>query len=156
MSAQRVVMKEGVPDDPDEDDLDAICHGPRPQLFFAMLFKEVANTPLPPLATTSSEEDDVRRVETGWAGNQELGLEVTVVTCTETTAYPVYCYFRTHGLPGMTVKWNYALHYKGQLGHVIYRHGSVECTFDQDVDRERFAAVWRRAIGKDPVFVEAA
>jgi hypothetical protein len=58
----------------------------------------------------------------------------------------------THGLPGMTVKWSYALHHKGQLGHVVHRNGDLECAFDSEADRERFAAVWLRAIGKEPVF----
>jgi hypothetical protein len=82
----------------------------------------------------------------------ELRLEVTVIQCTETTTFPVYGRNETHGLPGMTVKWSYALHYKGQLGHVVHRNGDLECAFDSEADRERFAAVWLRAIGKEPVF----
>jgi hypothetical protein len=82
----------------------------------------------------------------------ELRLEVTVIECTETTAFPVYGRCETHGLPGMTVKWSYALHYKAQPGHVVYRNGDLECAFDSEADRERFAAVWVRAIGKEPVF----
>jgi hypothetical protein len=143
---------DGAPDEPDEDDLDAICAGPRPSLFFPMLFKEVAGFALPEPTVISDNEDPVRRIRTGWSGNQTLGLEVTVMECPETTAFPVYCYYETHGLPGMTVKWNYALHYKGQLGHVVYRNGTLECMFETETDQQRFAAIWRRAIAKEPVF----
>lgn len=142
----------GAPDEPDEDDLDAIGAGPRPGMFFAMLFKAVAGVALPETAVTSETEDDIRRVRTGWGGDAALGLEVTVVECTETTAFPTYVYYTTHGLPGMTVKWNYELHYKGQLGHVVYRHGIVECTFEGAADERRFADVWRRAVDKEPAF----
>jgi hypothetical protein len=117
-----------------------------------MLFKEVANASLLESTVTSETEDSVRRIRTGWSGDRALGLEVTVIECTETTAFPVYCRYETHGLPGMTVKWNYALHYKGQLRHVVHRNGDLECAFDSEADRERFAAVWLRAIGKGPVF----
>lgn len=117
-----------------------------------MLLEEVAGFPLPEPVVTSETEDDVRRTRTGWSGDKTLGLEVTVVECTETTAFPTYVYYETHGLPGMTVKWNYELHYKGQLGHVVYRHGGVECAFAGDADRQRFADVWQKAVGKKPVF----
>ena len=142
----------GTPDEPDDDDLDAICAGPRPGGFFSLLFKEVAGFSLPAPVVTRETEDDIRRTRTGWQGDEKLGLEVTVVECTETTAFPTYVYYETHGLPGMTVKWNYELHYKGQLGHVVYRHGGVECTFDGDADQRRFGDLWRRGIGKDPGF----
>lgn len=146
-----VRLTAGAPDEPD-DDLDAICAAPHPDVFFAVLFKEVAGVSLPDTAVTSETEDDIRRVRTGWGGDAALGLEVTVVECTETTAFPTYVYYETHGLPGMTVKWNYELHYKGQLGHVVYRHGIVECTFEGTADQARFAEVWRRIVGKEPAF----
>ena len=46
----------------------------------------------------------------------------------------------------------YAPGYKGQLGHVVHRNGTLKCTFETETDQQRFAAIWRRAIGKEPVF----
>ena len=43
----------------------------------------------------------------------------------------------------------------GQLGHVAYRHRELECWFDTPADRERFAALWQRYVGKTPEFARA-
>jgi len=146
-------LKEGAPDEPDTGDWDAICATPSPDAFFATLFHEVAGFGLPAAVITSeNNEDPVRRILTGWRGTKELGAEITEVTCPETTDLPAYCYWETHGLPGMQVKWDYALEYAGQLGHVAFRHLRLECTFDSEADAERFREIWRRVIGKEPVF----
>ncbi len=145
-------LKEGAPDEPDTGDYDAICATPSPEAFFGLLFREVAGFSLPAAVITSETEDDIRRTQTGCCGSPALGVEVTVVTCTETSDFPVYCYWETHGLPGMTVKWDYALEYAGQLGHTAFRHTRLECTFDTLANQQRFAELWRRIIGKDPVF----
>ena len=144
-------LKKGAPDEPD-DDLDAIGKGPHPEVFFAVLFKEVANAPLPTRGAFSDNNDPIRRVQTAWNGDADFGLDVTQAECPETTALPVYMRYETYGLPGMKVKWEYSLQYKGQLGHVIYRNGSLECTFDGEADVKRFTTIWRRIIGKEPVF----
>ena len=65
---------------------------------------------------------------------------------------PVYCTWETYGLPGMKIKWQYALEYAGQLGHVAFRHIQLECMFESPSDQERFSAIWSRVIGKDPQF----
>jgi hypothetical protein len=71
------------------------------------------------------------------------------------STFPVYCDWETFGLPGMKVRWEYALEKAGQLGHVAYRHRKLECTFDGWADQQRFAEIWRRHIGKTPVFEPA-
>jgi hypothetical protein len=38
---------------------------------------------------------------------------------------------------------------------VAYRHRTLECTFEGTADQERFAEIWRRHIGKTPVFEPA-
>ena len=62
---------------------------------------------MPEAKVVSEEEDTIRRIQTGWRGSQELGAQITVVTCTETTDLPVYCTWETFGLPGMKLTWKY-------------------------------------------------
>jgi hypothetical protein len=152
---RRMRLKDGAPAEPDTDDWDAICATPRIDDFFAILFKEVADFNLPDPRIESDNEDSVRRVRVGWRGSKALGAEVTVVNCTETSAFPVYCDWETFGLPGMKVRWEYALEKAGQLGHVAYRHRKLECTFDGLADQQRFSEIWRRHIGKTPAFEPA-
>jgi hypothetical protein len=152
---QRVRLKDGAPDEPDTGDWDAICDAPGIGDFFAILFKEVADFDLPAPVIKSDQEDSVRRVRIGWHGDRALGAKLRVVNCTETSAFPVYCTWETFGLPGMTVRWEYALEKAGQLGHMAYRHQNLECTFDSSADQERFAEIWRRHIGKTHVFEPA-
>ncbi len=152
---QRLQLKDGAPDEPDTGDWDAICATPRIDDFFAALFKEVAGFNLPAPVIESEEEDSVRHVRVGWCGSKTLGAEVTVISCTETSAFPVYCDWETFGLPGMKVRWQYALEKAGQLGHVAYRHQKLECTFESSADQQRFAEIWRRHIAKTPVFEPA-
>jgi hypothetical protein len=148
----RLLLKGGSPDEPDTGDWDAICDAPGPQAFFETLFREVAGFGLPAPVITSDTEDDIRRVQTGWRGTSTLGAEITQVDCTETTDLPVVCSWKTHGLPGMTVHWDYALEYAGQLGHTAFRHRRLECTFEGPAGPPRFAEVWRMVFGREPVF----
>jgi hypothetical protein len=149
-------LTDGAPDSPDTGDWDAICSTPSPDTFFSQLFHEVANFGLPEAKVVSEEEDDIRRIQVGWRGSPELGAEIRVVTCTETTDLPVYCTWETHGLPGMKIKWHYALDYAGQLGHVAFRHINLDCTFDGPAVQQRFTAIWHRVIGKEPGFEPAS
>ena len=149
---QRLRLKAGAPDEPDTSDWDAICATPRIEDFFAILFKEVADFNLPAPAMESDEEDSVRHIRVGWYGSKALGAKVTVVSCTETSAFPVYCDWETFGLPGMKLRWEYALEKAGQLGHVAFRHGQLECAFRSPADQQRFVDIWRQHIGKTPVF----
>jgi hypothetical protein len=142
----------GLPDEPNTGDWDAICAMPGIDDFFAILFKEIADFDLPEAVIESDTEDSVRHVRVGWRGNKGLGAQIIVVNCTETSAFPVYCDWETFGLPGIKVRWEYALEKAGQLGHVAYRHGKLECTFDRPSDQQRFADIWQRHIGKIPVF----
>ncbi len=152
---QRLQLKDGAPDEPETGDWDAICATPRIEAFFAILFKEIADFSLPNLVIESDTEDSVQHVRVGWCGSEVLGAKVTVVNCTETTAFPVYCDWETFGLPGMKVRWEYALEKAGQLGHVAYRHRKLECTFEKSTDQQRFTEIWRRHVGKAPVFEPA-
>ncbi len=148
-------MKSGAPDEPDTSDWNAICATPSPSGFFAALFHEVAGLGLPEAVITGEQEDDVRRIQTGWRGSQALGAEIVQISCTETSDLPTHCTWETHGLPGMKVKWAYDLEYAGQLGHVAFRHGRLECEFDGADDERRFAEIWRKVIGKEPIFETA-
>ncbi|HEV2965159.1 MAG TPA: hypothetical protein VG649_25260 [Candidatus Angelobacter sp.] len=150
----RLRLIDGAPDAPDTSDWDAICSTPSPDSFFSQLFREVADFSLPEAKVVSDEADDIRQVQIGWRGNPELGAEIRVVTCTETSDLPVYCTWETHGLPGMQIKWHYALDYAGQLGHVAFRHIDLECIFDDSAYQRRFTAIWRHVIGKEPRFEE--
>src|SRR5271169_2408141 len=152
---QHLRLKDGAPDEPDTGDWDAICATPRIGDFFALLFKEVAGFDLPAPVIESDQEDSVRHVRVGWHGDQAFGAGVMVVNCTETSAFPVYCNWETFGLPGMKVRWDYALEKAGQLGHVAYHHHKLECTFGTPADQLRFAQIWRPHIGKMPVFEPA-
>ena len=143
---------DGAPDEPDTSDWNAIC-APGPEAFFEKLFHEVGGFGLPASVVTSDNQDDpVRRVKTGWRGDKTLGAEITVVECPETSDFPVYCSWETHGLPGMTVKWDYALEYAGQLGHVAFRHRRLQCAFEGAADQERFSRIWHAVFGKMPRF----
>jgi hypothetical protein len=145
-------LKEGAPDEPDTGDWDAICATPGIESFFAILFKELADLNLPGPIIETDQEDSVQHVRVGWYGNEALGAKVTVVRCTETSAFPVYYDWETFGLSGIKVKWQYALEKAGQLGHVAYRHRSLECLFDGADNQRRFAKIWRLHIGKTPSF----
>ncbi len=145
-------LQDGAPDAPDSGDWDAICSTPSPDTFFFRLFHEVTQFSLPAANIISDEADDIRQVQIGWRGSRELGVEITVVTCTETSDLPVHCTWQTHGLRGMQIKWHYALDYAGQLGHVAFRHLELECSFDGPAPQQRFAAIWREVIGKEPIF----
>jgi len=149
-------LKSGAPDEPDTGDWDAICSTPSLDTFFSHLFREVADFSLPAAVVAAEEEDSIRRIQTGWRGSQALGAQIIVVTCTETTDLPVYCTWETFGLPGMKIKWQYALEYAGQLGHVAFRHKELQCRFEGPSEQERFSAIWRRVIGKEPQFDLAA
>ncbi len=147
-----VRLKSGAPDEPDTGDWNAICATPSISGFFQILFSEVAGFSLPGEVVTSDTEDDIRRVQMGWRGSRELGVEIKVVSCTETTDLPTYCWWETHGLPGMKIKWEYKLDYAGQLGHVAFRHVALNCEFATAAHQQRFAAIWKKEIAKEPVF----
>ena len=152
---QHLRLKDGAPDEPDTGNWDAICATPRIGDFFVILFKELAAFDLPEPVIVSDIDDPIRHVRTGCRGSKDLGAEVTVVDCPETSDFPMYCDWETFGLPGMKVKWQYALEKAGQLGHVAYRHRKLECTFDGEASQQRFAEIWRRVIGKTPLFEPA-
>jgi hypothetical protein len=150
-----VRLKSGAPDEHSTGDWNAICATPSISGFFEILFHEVAGISLSGEVIASDTEDDIRRTQTGWRGSGELGVEIKVVSCTETTDLPTYCWWETHGLPGMKIKWEYQLEYAGQLGHVAFRHGALDCEFATAADQQRFAAIWKQEIGKEPVFEPA-
>ena len=149
---QEVYLIDGAPDEPNTGDWDAICATPSIEGFFSTLFQDVAHAPLPALTNRSEEEDAETRVRTGWYGNQSFGAAVTVVEVMESSDFAVRCRWETHGLPGMKMIWQYALDYAGQLGHVAYRHGRLECRFDGETQQEQFVRVWQKAMGKTPRF----
>ena len=155
MAQEHLRLIAGAPDEPDTGDWHAIGAAPGIEDFFALLFWEVAAFALPEAVIASESDDGVRHIRVGWRGTPTLGAEVTVMDCPESSDFPVYCDWVTHGLPGMAVTWSYALEYAGQLGHVAYRHRELACWFDAPADRERFAALWRRHIAKTPVFARA-
>jgi hypothetical protein len=148
----QVCLQHGAPDEPATGDWNAICATPTIAGFFEVLFHEVANFSLPGEVITAETEDSIKQVRTGWRGSRELGTEIIVVSCVETTDFPTYCSWETHGLPGMKVRWDYKLEYAGQLGHVAFRHGRLECRFQGPAEQRLFAGIWKKEIGKDPVF----
>ncbi|HXZ28668.1 MAG TPA: hypothetical protein VEG08_11805 [Terriglobales bacterium] len=148
----RLVLTGGAPDEPDTGDWNAICEAPGPQRFLETLFQELAGFGLPAPVITEDGLDDIRRVRTGWRGSAALGAKISQVECTETTDLPTLCSWETHGVPGMELRWEYALEYAGQLGHTAFRHRRLECSFESEADRERFAGIWRRVFGREPVF----
>src|SRR5258708_13565057 len=147
-----VCRQHGGTDEPDTGDWDAICATTSISGFFEILFHEVASFSLPAEVITSEMEDSIQQVRTGWRGNRELGTEIRVVSCVETTDFPTYCSWETHGLPGIKVKCASNLAYAGQLGHVAFRHGRLECWFLGEADQQLFARIWKKIIGKDLVF----
>jgi hypothetical protein len=154
-TAQNLVLTDGMPDEPDTGDWDAICKQPSIEGFFATLFRDVAHKALPGLCDQTVEEDDEARVRTGCYGDSNFGVDVKTVQILESTMFDLRCRWETHGLPGMTVIWDYSLEYAGQLGHTAYRHTKLECRFDSDADQKKFAQVWLKAIGKAPRFAPA-
>ena len=155
-SGQAVYLTEGMPDEPDTGDWDAICAAPSIEGFFRMLFREVTQQPMPDLTDQRYEEKDGERVRISWYGDRSLGIEVSIVEILESSMFDLRCGWETHGLGGIKVTWQYALELAGQLGHVAYRHGRLECRFASEKDQEQFAAVWRKAIGKEPKFAPAS
>lgn len=148
-------LTEGMPDEPDTNDWDAICDSPSIEGFFGALFCDVAGVPMPALTERSEDRDDEAVVHKGRYGDRAFGVEVETVTILESSDFMVRCFWETHGLPGMKVTWRYYLERAGQLGHVAYRHGQLECRFDTEADQARFTGVWEKAIGKIPVFAPA-
>jgi hypothetical protein len=149
---RNLYLTEGIPDEPDTGDWDAICDGPSIEGFFGTLFQAVAGKPMPDLADVSETEDAEARVRTGWYGDRSFGAQVTVTNILESTMFDVRCRWETFGLPGMKATWQYSLAFAGQLGHVAYRHGWLQCRFESPADQARFAEVWRKVIAKEPRF----
>ena len=48
--------------------------------------------------------------------------------------------------------WKYSLEKAGQLGYSAFRNGDLKCNFNSPADQQRFTEIWRRTIGKVPVF----
>jgi hypothetical protein len=170
-----VALIEGAPDEPDTGDRDALCSTPGPNQFIETLFVEVASFALPramPIRPTgvgatwtrvkqvvlsrlghAVPDQSADIVTHRWRrGSEARGVDIWERECTETTAFPMDCYWETHGLPGMDVRWNFSLEHAGQLGFAAYRHGRLICVFDDPTDQYRFAEVRRNDFGRTPRF----
>jgi len=107
---------------------------------------------LPAQTRTEADQDDANEVATIWSGTERLGVKVVEIASAETTAFPMRCRWRTFGLPGMTIVWDFSLEYAGQLGYVAFRHKRLECEFDSPASQQTFMDIYRQAIGKDAIF----
>lgn len=148
-------LMEGGLHEPNSSDWDDICATVGPDAFFQTLFHDVGGVALPAAEITEQTEGDIQRVRKGRRGTEIIGAHITQRECTDTSDLPTYCRWETYGLPGMTVTWNYALEYAGQLGHVAFRHLELLADFEGPVARERFSDVWRRVFGVAPTFEPA-
>ncbi len=147
-----MLLTNGAPDEPYSGDWDAICSTPGPRQVFAALFEELAPDGMLARTTAEATEDETHRLHTIWLGTNALGVKVTEVESSETTAFLMYCIWETFGLKGMKVIWKYSPEKAGQLGYSAFRNGALKCSFDSPVDQQRFTEIRRRTIGKIPVF----
>jgi len=148
----RLLLTGGAPDEPATSDWDAICSRPGPTQLFDALFRALVGCGLPAQARTESSKDDAIKGGTVWLGDERLGVKVVEARSAETTAVPMRCRWRTFGLPGMTIVWDFSLEYAGQLGYVAFRHKRLECEFDSPASQQTFMDIYRQAIGKDAIF----
>jgi len=145
-------LTEGGLHEPDPSDWDDVCATIGPNKFFGMLFREVGGLSLGAAEIIDESEDDLQRVRHGICGTAVTGARIEETECTESSDLPTYCRWETHGLPGMTVTWRYALEYAGQLGHVGFRHIELLADFEDAAAAERLSEVWRLVFGIVPTF----
>lgn len=140
----------GIPPEPDTSDWDAVCAGPHVERFLAALLRELAGVEWGAAQITREVEDDEWRLQEAWHGSETCMFEVRVHTCRATSDIPVACVWRTRGVPGMELLWEYGLEKAGQLGHCAYRHGRLKCRFEDAAAQMAFENAWRQVIGTQP------
>lgn len=149
---RELVLVGGIPDEPDHSDVDAICSSPGPNSLFQELYLTLRGPVLTPWEHLEEERTEDELNIRAWSGTRTVGLEWLERKCLETSFVPVNIECITHGLPGMELRWHFALEYAGQLGHTAFRHQSLTARFENQQAYQRFSEVWRKVFARDPVF----
>lgn len=148
-----LTVAEGLPDEPDASDADAICTVPGPGTFFDKLFASLTDgvDTSTPVIESSTREDEWEMTK-GYCGRRDVGLRFSEVRCTETSSVNLRCLWETYGLPGVQVRWEFSLEKAGQLGFAAFRHQTLEVSFRDDTAQALFVEIWKRVFDRTPVF----
>ena len=149
-----LTVAEGLPDEPDASDADAICTVPGPRTFFDRLFASLAEPGVDRsnLVIESSTRDDEWEITKGYRGRRDVGLRFSEVRCTETSSVNMRCFWETYGLPGVQVRWEFFLEKAGQLGFAAFHHQTLEVNFRDDTAQALFVEIWEQVFNRTPVF----
>ena len=152
-----LTVVEGLPDEPDAYDEDAICVKPGPGSFFDMLFASLANTSIDrssPIIESTTHDDDWEASK-GFCGQENIGLRFEELRSRETSAIDMRCVWETYGLPGVQVRWEFFLSKAGQLGFAAFRHQNLRVNFRDHAAQARFVEIWQKVFSTTPVFQQA-
>jgi hypothetical protein len=107
---RELILVEGIPDEPEHSDVDAICSAPGPTSFFNALYIGSGGPGLTPWKRLEEERTEDELNIRAWSGTPTVGLEWLESKCLETSLVPVNIECITHGLPGMecagNLPWN--------------------------------------------------
>jgi hypothetical protein len=148
-----LTVAEGLPDEPDAFDVDAVCTVPGPGTLFDRLFASLAN-PVDRFnpVVESSTRDDEWEITKGYCGGKDVGLRFSEVRCTETSSVDLRCLWETYGLPGVQVRWEFFLEKAGQLGFAAFHHQTLEVSFRDATAQALFVEIWEQVFNRTPVF----
>lgn len=149
-----LTVAEGLPDEPDASDWDAVCSIPGPGSFFAKLFASLADASVHKSTAVieSSTQDDDWEISKGFCGQKDVGLRFQELRCLETSDVDMRCVWETYGLPGVQVRWEFFLEKAGQLGFAAFRHKTLQVNFRDDTAQAAFVEIWQEVFNRTPVF----
>lgn len=158
MKGRKLTVAEGLPDEPDPSDVDALCAVPGPGSFFERLFGTLAGVSVHKSTAVieSSTKDDDWAISKGYCGKKDVGLRFQELRCLETSDVAMRCTWETYGLPGIQVRWEFFLEKAGQLGFAAFRHKTLHVDFQDERDRAAFADIWQQVFNRAPVFYAEA
>ena len=154
MRLGKLTVKQGLPDEPDSSDLDALCTTPGPGSFFTKLFVELGGTHADKSTAVieSSTRDDEWATTQGYCGTKDVGLRFEEMRCLETSDVAMRCTWESYGLPGMYIRWEFFLEKAGQLGFAAFRHNRLEVDFADEQQKAAFAEIWQQVFQRAPNF----
>lgn len=150
----RLTVAEGLPDEPNSSDADAVCSVPGPGSFFAKLFASQAGTSVHKSTAVieSLTHDDDWEISKGFCGRKDVGLRFEELRCLETSDVDLRCAWETYGLQGVQVRWEFFLDKAGQLGFAAFRHKTLQVSFRDNKAQAAFVEIWQDVFNRTPVF----
>lgn len=145
----------GLPDEP--DDLDEVAKFPGPTRFLNALFEALLGRTLGP-AVVEREDEVPREVRTaeGRCGDERAGLRFAERTCLETSSIPMHCVWESYGLPGVELRWEFALDKVNVAGFCGFRNRTLRVRFPDEPARRVFEQVWEKVFARRAVFGRAS